>query len=189
MTPMPATPATPTQALTSATLAGGCFWCLEAVFQRVKGVVHVESGYSNGQTPSPSYDDVCGGQTGYAEVVRLTFDPAVITYTQLLTIFLAIHDPTSLNRQGHDEGTQYRSGIYTHDAEQQAQAEAFLRTAQAHYPDPIVTEVVPVERYHCAEAYHQRYFEQHPGVGYCAMVVAPKVHHAQVQFSNWLRAD
>ena len=181
-----AAPATPCLTAT-ATLAGGCFWCLEAVFQRVNGVLAVESGYSNGHTGTPTYEQVCSGTTGYAEVVRITYDPIIITYQQLLTVFMAIHDPTSLNRQGHDEGTQYRSAIYTHDALQQAQAEAFLQEAQAHHGRAIVTEVCPVERYHRAEAYHQRYFEMHPGAGYCAMVVAPKVHHAEMQFGDWLK--
>lgn len=169
-----------------ATLGGGCFWCLEAVFSRVRGVQSVESGYSNGHVLAPTYEEVCSGQTGHAEVVRLTFDPAVITYQQVLTIFMAIHDPCSLNRQGNDVGTQYRSGIYTHDDRQQAAAQALLAAYAAGYARPIVTEVLPVLNYHRAEETHQRYFEHHPGTGYCAFVVAPKVAHFQQQFPNWL---
>lgn len=175
----PSSPAAPPSAsLARATFGGGCFWCIEAVFNRVRGVQRAESGYSNGQDPRPTYETVCSGRTGHAEVVQITYDPAQVSYEQLLDIFFTVHDPTTLNRQGNDVGTQYRSGIYTHD---DAQAQAARRyvdglKAEAVYGDaPITTEILPVHNYHPAEAYHQRYFEHNPFAGYCAFVVAPKV--------------
>jgi peptide-methionine (S)-S-oxide reductase len=159
------------------TLGGGCFWCLEAVYLQVRGVLSVESGYSNGQLSRPSYEAVCSGQTGCVEVVRLKFDPAQISLDEILEIFFLIHDPTTLNRQGHDVGTQYRSGIYT---EGQAQAGAVGRfldalKAQRVGQAPIVTEVLPLADYWPAEAYHQNYYARHPDQGYCVHVVGPKV--------------
>jgi len=172
-----------------ATFAGGCFWCIETVFNQLKGVINAESGYSNGEHPAPAYDDVCTGRTGHAEVVRVRFDPRVVSYTQLLEVFFAIHDPTQLNRQGNDVGTQYRSGIYTHNAQQALQARAILEQLSDTqvYRAPVVTEVAPVRNYHPAEPYHQRYFEQNPGQGYCAVVVAPKVEKFQRTFAELLK--
>jgi peptide-methionine (S)-S-oxide reductase len=158
-----------------ATLGGGCFWCLEAVFEDVEGVVDVESGYAGGSVARPSYRQVCEGTTGHAEVVRIEFDPARISYRELLEIFFSIHDPTTPNRQGNDVGTQYRSAIYVHSAEQRSVAEALIREAQPHYPDPIVTELAEAPTYWRAEDYHQEYFPNNPGQGYCMLVVAPKV--------------
>ena len=161
----------------TATLAGGCFWCLEAVFDETKGVISVESGYSNGHVVNPSYRDVCTGQTGHAEVVRLTFDPAVISFRDILHVFFAIHDPTTLNRQGADVGTQYRSGIYYHDEEQKRVAEEVIGelNAQGIWGRPIVTEVAPLDNFSVAEDYHQEYFARNPYQPYCQAVVAPKV--------------
>ncbi|MBI2734370.1 MAG: peptide-methionine (S)-S-oxide reductase MsrA, partial [Aquabacterium sp.] len=139
-----------------ATFGGGCFWCIETVFNQLRGVIQAESGYSNGAHPNPTYEDVCTGQTGHAEVVRVRFDPRQVSYQQLLEVFFAMHDPTTLNRQGHDVGTQYRSGIYTHNARQAEQARNLideLATSRV-FRDPIVTEVLPVANYHPAEAYH-----------------------------------
>ncbi|MBA5689779.1 peptide-methionine (S)-S-oxide reductase MsrA [Rugamonas apoptosis] len=159
----------------TAVLGGGCFWCLEAVYQEVDGVLHVESGYTGGAQPDPTYEQVCGGATGHAEVVKLEFDPAVIGYRELLEIFFTIHDPTTPNRQGNDVGTQYRSVIYYQSPEQEATARQVI-AAMAHVWDaPIVTELSPAQPYFKAEDYHQDYFRQHPLQGYCAFVVAPKV--------------
>lgn len=172
-----------------ATLGGGCFWCLEAVYERVAGVRSVVSGYAGGHVPSPSYEAVCAGITGHAEVVQLDFDPAVIGYRDLLEIFFTIHDPTTLNRQGPDSGTQYRSAIYTHDAEQQAVATALLAEleADAVFPRPIVTEVTPLDTFWPAESYHQQYFRRHPAQPYCAAVIAPKVAKLRAKWASRLR--
>jgi peptide-methionine (S)-S-oxide reductase len=171
-----------------ATLGGGCFWCLEAVYQQVKGVLHVESGYAGGNTLNPDYESVCSGQTGHAEVVQVAYDSSQINYQQLLEIFFAIHDPTTLNRQGHDVGTQYRSVIYYHDDEQQSVAEQVIaRLERDHIFDaPIVTELSSLPVYYKAEDYHQNYFIQHPHQGYCAFVVSPKVSKFRQQFSGLL---
>ena len=158
-----------------ATLAGGCFWCLEAVFEDVEGVVDVESGYTGGAVDRPTYRQVCEGTTGHAEVVRIEFDLAGITYRELLEIFFSIHDPTTPNRQGNDVGTQYRSAIYVHSAEQRSVAAAVIAEAQAHYRDRIVTEVAEPSPYWRAEDYHQEYFRHNAAQGYCSVVVAPKV--------------
>ncbi|VTS04186.1 peptide-methionine (S)-S-oxide reductase MsrA [Tuwongella immobilis] len=160
-----------------ATLGGGCFWCLEAVFEQVKGVQLVESGYEGGHIDQPSYRQVCGGSTGHAEVVRITFDPTVISFRQLLEIFFVIHDPTTLNRQGADVGTQYRSVIFTHHEEQASVAREVIAALEAEnvYPNPIVTQVVPTTTFFKAEDYHQGYFRSHPYEGYCQVVVSPKV--------------
>ncbi|HEV8688868.1 MAG TPA: peptide-methionine (S)-S-oxide reductase MsrA [Ideonella sp.] len=163
------------------TLAGGCFWCLEAVYEQVRGVVAVESGYSNGHAVDPSYEQVCQGDTGHAEVVKVDFDPAVVSLRELLEVFFSIHDPTTLNRQGNDVGPQYRSGIYTHDEAQATVAREVIAEVNAATGGRVVTELQPVANYSRAEAYHQHYFAQHPGQGYCAVVVAPKVekfHHS-----------
>jgi peptide-methionine (S)-S-oxide reductase len=160
-----------------ATLAGGCFWCLEAVFDELKGVVDVVSGYSGGKRANPSYEEVCTGSTGHAEAVQVTFDPAVVSYRELLEVFFTIHDPTSLNRQGADIGTQYRSALYYHDAEQRETAEAVIQHLEEIkiYQKPFVTEVVPFSAFYPAEAYHQEYFKRNPYQGYCMAVIAPKV--------------
>ena len=166
-------------------LGGGCFWCTEAVFDRVQGVVDVESGYSNGQVARPTYEQVCTGRTGAVEVVKVTFDPSAITLRELLEIFFVIHDPTTLNRQGNDVGTQYRSGIYTtRDDQREVAQDVILEIgASGTYRSPIVTEVVPLADYSTAEAYHQDYFLQHPNQGYCAFVVGPKVEKFQKTFA------
>ena len=170
------------------TLAGGCFWCLEAVYERVDGVVAVESGYSNGQAIDPSYEQVCSGTTGHAEVVRVRFDPARISLREVLEIFFVIHDPTTLNRQGADTGTQYRSGIYFHDAAQQAVAREVLAEVNALHGGRAVTELLPEQNYSRAEDYHQHYFANHPGEGYCAFVVAPKVEKFRKTFAQRIKA-
>ena len=168
-------------------LAGGCFWCTEAVFDRVRGIVDVESGYANGHLDHPSYEDICTGQTGHAEVVKLEFDPAIISLRDVLLIFFGTHDPTTLNRQGNDVGTQYRSGIYTTSDEQAQTASALMQEMrdEGAFDAPIVTELQPIKAYWPAEAYHQDYFAQHPNQGYCAFVVGPKVQKFQKAFAQW----
>jgi peptide-methionine (S)-S-oxide reductase len=160
-----------------ATLGGGCFWCLEAVYDQLKGVEHVESGYAGGHVPNPSYRQVCNGDTGHAEVVQLTFDPQVVSFKDLLDVFFTIHDPTTLNRQGADMGTQYRSVIFYHSPEQQATAQQTIAELSAAkiWGDPIVTEVAPAPTFYEAEDYHQEYFERNGNQPYCRAVVAPKV--------------
>ena len=165
------------------TLGGGCFWCTEAVYERVKGVSAVESGYSNGTTVSPTYEQVCSGRTGHNEVVRVSFDPAQIGLREILEIFFVIHDPTTLNRQGNDSGTQYRSGIYFHSAEQERVAREVLAEVNELHRGRVVTEVLPERNYSKAEDYHQHYFANHPNQGYCAMVVAPKVEKFSKTFA------
>jgi peptide-methionine (S)-S-oxide reductase len=169
------------------TLGGGCFWCTEAVYERVKGVDAVESGYCNGQAVNPSYEQVCGGNTGHAEVVRVRFDPAQISLREVLEIFFVVHDPTTLNRQGNDSGTQYRSGIYFHSAEQQRIASEVLAEVNAFHHGRVVTELQPEENYSKAEAYHQHYFANNPSQGYCAFVVAPKVQKFIKTFASRVR--
>ena len=169
------------------TLGGGCFWCLEAVYEQVDGVVAVESGYSNGQAPNPTYEQVCSGRTGHAEVVRVTFDPARLPLREVLEIFFSIHDPTTLNRQGNDAGTQYRSGIYYHTPEQERVAREVLAEADAAHKGRVVTELEPERSYTRAEAYHQHYFANNPAQGYCAFVVAPKVEKFRKTFATRLR--
>ena len=173
------------------TLGGGCFWCTEAVFVRVKGVLDVESGYCNGHTLKPTYADVCTGETGHNEVVRLVFDPRVISLRELLEIFFVIHDPTTLNRQGHDVGSQYRSVIYFHDGEQEAEARAFISqlTQDKVFNQPIVTELSALPIYYKAEQYHQNYFADHPEQGYCVFVVSPKLEKFRKNFSELLIAN
>ncbi|HVJ59213.1 MAG TPA: peptide-methionine (S)-S-oxide reductase MsrA [Burkholderiaceae bacterium] len=166
-----------------ATLGGGCFWCLEAVYEELEGVVDVESGYSGGAVVNPSYRAVCDGNTGHAEVVRIEFDPAKISYREILEVFFVIHDPTTLNRQGSDVGTQYRSVIFTHSDEQRSVAESVIAEAQAALKGRIVTEVVPAEPYYRAETYHQEYFRHNPAQGYCMFVVAPKVEKFRKTFA------
>ena len=172
-----------------ATLAGGCFWCLEAVYDGLKGVESVESGYMGGRTPNPTYEDVCGGDTGHAEVVRITYDPAVVPFRDLLGVFFVIHDPTTLNRQGNDVGTQYRSAVFYHSPAQKADAEAVIAnlTQAGLFDDPIVTEVAPASTFHEAEKYHQEYFERNPSQPYCQFVVKPKVAKFRKQFVEKLK--
>ena len=162
-----------------ATLAGGCFWCLEAVFEQLRGVEKVESGYSGGHLANPSYQQVCTDTTGHAEVVQVTFDPAVISFREILEIFFGIHDPTTLNRQGADVGTQYRSIILYLNDEQKQIAEKAKAVAQKDWSDPIVTEIVPLKHFYAAEDYHQDYFAKNPTQGYCQLVVNPKVKKFQ----------
>lgn len=167
-----------------ATLGGGCFWCLEAVFERIKGVSSVVSGYSAGQHPQPTYTLICSGKTGHAEVIQITFDSNIISYENLLDVFFAIHDPTSLNRQGADSGTQYRSIILFHDEQQKKEAEAKIaeNNASGTWFKPIVTQVEPLTLFHPAEEYHQHYFTNNPEQGYCQAVVAPKVTKLRKHF-------
>jgi peptide-methionine (S)-S-oxide reductase len=170
------------------TLAGGCFWCVEAVFEQVRGVVDVQSGYSNGHVVDPSYEQVCSGDTGHAEVVRVRFDPARLPLADVLAIFFATHDPTTLNRQGADTGTQYRSGIYWHDESQKPVIERVLAEANEALGGRVVTEVAPLANYSAAEPYHQHYFAQHPNQGYCAAVIGPKVEKFRKVFKDRLVA-
>jgi peptide-methionine (S)-S-oxide reductase len=172
-----------------ATLAGGCFWCLEAVFDELQGVEKVEPGYSGGRVKNPTYREVCTGTTGHAEVVQITFDPQVITFKDLLKVFFTIHDPTTLNRQGADVGTQYRSAIYYHSPEQKAAAEEIIAemTAAKLWDDPIVTEVTPLAEFYPAEDYHRDYYQRNPAQPYCQMVIAPKVAKSRKQFLDKLK--
>ncbi len=170
------------------TLGGGCFWCTEAVYEQVDGVLGVESGYCNGEAHNPSYEQVCGGDTGHVEVVQLRFDDSRITLRELLEIFFSIHDPTTLNRQGNDAGPQYRSGIYLHDEAQRAVAQAVLAEANAAQGGRVVTEIQTRANYWRAEDYHQQYFANHPNAGYCAFVVAPKVEKFRKTFKARLKA-
>jgi peptide-methionine (S)-S-oxide reductase len=169
------------------TLGGGCFWCTEAVYEQVQGVLSVQSGYSNGHVRNPSYEAVCGGDTGHAEVVRVTFDVAEISLRDVLEIFFATHDPTSLNRQGNDVGTQYRSGIYWHTPEQEAAVRAFVAEANKALGGRVVTELDSERNHWPAEAYHQHYFARNPGQGYCATVVGPKVAKFKKTFTRFLK--
>jgi peptide-methionine (S)-S-oxide reductase len=172
----------------TATLGGGCFWCLEAVYLDVDGVTAVESGYAGGAMRDPSYEQVCGGETGHAEVVRVSFDTDRIAYREILQIFFAIHDPTTLNRQGNDVGTQYRSVIFTRSDAQRAVAEAVVDELERQrvFDQPIITEIGPEPEYWPAEAYHQKYFARNPYQGYCMMVVGPKVAKFRKQFAHRL---
>ena len=173
-----------------ATLAGGCFWCLEAVFQQLRGVTKVVTGYAGGTVPNPSYQAVCTGATGHAEVTQITFDPTVVSYGDLLGVFFTIHDPTTLNRQGADEGTQYRSAIFYHSAEQKTQAEGVIKELEAEklWDDPIVTEVVPLEQFYAAEGYHQDYYARNANQPYCRAVIAPKVTKLRTKYFEKLKA-
>ena len=170
------------------TLGGGCFWCLEAVYELVDGVTAVESGYSNGHVMNPSYEQVCGGETGHVEVVKVSFDAERLTLREVLEIFFHIHDPTTRNRQGNDVGTQYRSGIYIENPEQERVAREVLAEANAAHQGKVVTELKPLANYNQAEAYHQHYFARNPGQGYCAFVVAPKVEKFRRTFKARVKA-
>jgi peptide-methionine (S)-S-oxide reductase len=173
-----------------ATLGGGCFWCVEAVLQDLRGVERVESGYAGGSTANPTYRDVCNGNTGHAEVVQITFDPAVISFRDVLGVFFATHDPTTLNRQGADVGTQYRSVIFYHSPEQKRVADELIAELNADntFGRPVVTQVVPFTTFYPAEDYHQNYFRLNPNQGYCQAVIAPKVAKFRKQFPDRLKA-
>jgi peptide-methionine (S)-S-oxide reductase len=174
-----------------ATLGGGCFWCTEAVFGQLRGVERVESGFSGGQTRNPKYRDVCTGGTGHAEVINLTFNPSVISYEELLRIFFTVHDPTTLNRQGHDEGTQYRSVILYHDIAQKETAERVIKDVNDSglWGRPVVTQVVPFEAFYRAEDYHQDYFRKNPSASYCQLVIAPKVAKFRKNYIERLKSS
>ncbi len=171
-----------------ATLAGGCFWCLEAVYEQLVGVEKVVSGYAGGTVSNPSYEQVCTGSTGHAEVVQITFDPEVISFRDLLGVFFTVHDPTTLNRQGADVGSQYRSAIFYHSDEQETIAQEVIRELEAAriWDDPIVTEVTPLADFYAAEDYHQGYFRKNPNQGYCQVVIAPKVAKFRQRYMNRL---
>jgi peptide-methionine (S)-S-oxide reductase len=181
----------PTNAATEvATLAGGCFWCLEAVYDQLRGVVSVESGYMGGTVTNPSYRAVCTGTTGHAEVVQIKYDPAQLSFEDLLNVFFVIHDPTTLNRQGNDVGTQYRSAVYYHTPEQKATAEKVIKALneERRWNNPIVTEVTPASTFYIAEDYHQEYFANNPTQPYCQVVVAPKVAKFRKYYMEKLKA-
>lgn len=172
-----------------ATLGGGCFWCLEAVYDALKGVISVESGYMGGNNPDPTYEQVCSGRSGHAEVVQITFDPALVSLREILEVFFVIHDPTTLNQQGNDSGTQYRSAIFYHTPQQQAAAQAVIASLSAAglWRNPVVTEVTPATAFYIAEDYHQEYYARNPRAGYCVAVVAPKVAKFRKQFLSKLK--
>jgi peptide-methionine (S)-S-oxide reductase len=172
-----------------ATLGGGCFWCLEAAFEQIEGVLKSESGYSGGTDKEPTYEQVCTGTTGHAEVVQVTFDPTVISYKEILEIFFAIHDPTTLNRQGADVGTQYRSAIFYHSKKQKETAEQVINRFEANkvWNHPIVTQVEPFKRFYKAEDYHKQYFDRNPQAGYCRVVIAPKIAKLRKKYSEKLK--
>lgn len=173
-----------------ATLGGGCFWCLEAVYDQLKGVTDVVSGYSGGHVPNPTYEAVCGKQTGHAEVIQVTYDADVISFRDILNVFFTIHDPTTLNRQGNDVGPQYRSAIYYHSPEQKEIAEQTIAELdqQGLWGNPIVTEVTALDNFYIAEAYHQEYFARNPYQGYCQMIIAPKVAKFRKHYMEQLKA-
>lgn len=176
-------------ALETATLAGGCFWCVEAVLSVIDGVHSVTPGYTGGNTPEPSYEEVCTGSTGHAEAVQIVFDPTRIPYRTILEIFFSAHDPTSVNRQGPDTGTQYRSAIFYHNDEQEAVASGLieeLNKAQL-WPKPIVTELAPLDTFYPAEDYHQQYFSRHPDQAYCQMMISPKLSKLRQQWADWVK--
>ena len=170
-----------------AVFGGGCFWCTEASFQDLKGVARAVPGYAGGSVPSPSYQQVCTGMTGHAEVVQVEFDPSVISYETLLKVFFTVHDPTQLNRQGNDVGTQYRSVIYTTSEEQKQAAEAFIAEINPEFDGGIVTEVAPLDTFYEAEDYHHDYFKKNPNAGYCAVIISPKVAKLRKQFADLLK--
>jgi methionine-S-sulfoxide reductase len=170
-----------------ATFGGGCFWCTEAIFSEVAGVLDVCSGYSGGHVDKPTYEQVCSGTTGHAEVIQLTFDPEVVSYADLVRLHLSSHDPTTLNRQGADHGPQYRSVIFTHDEGQAAAAEAVIADMQALFSAPIVTQIQPFTAFYQAETYHQDYYENNPAAGYCRLIITPKLDKFRAQFAEKLR--
>jgi peptide-methionine (S)-S-oxide reductase len=172
-----------------ATLGGGCFWCTEAVVQRLKGAIKVEPGYANGLIPNPTYEIVCSGVSGYVEVAQVTFDADILSYHDLLEVFMTSHDPTSLNRQGADAGTQYRSGIYYHNEEQKKVAEDIFQELAPAFSKPIVTELEPLNNYYSAENYHHNYYNQNQYAGYCVAVIEPKVAKLRAKYANMLSKD
>jgi len=173
----------------TAVLGGGCFWCLDAAYSRTKGVKNVTVGYAGGKTENPDYDDVSGGNTGHAEIVQIEFDPSMITYEDILGIFFTIHDPTTLNRQGHDVGTQYRSVIFYLNDEQKKAAEKVIKTItdEKYYDDPIVTQLLPLEKFYAAEDYHQDYFDKNPEQAYCQLVIMPKLVKFKAKFKKFYK--
>lgn len=175
--------------MTTYVLAGGCFWCLDAVYRRLKGVSKVTSGYTGGAIPYPSYDQVSLGSTGHAEAVEITFDETVIPSGTILDLFFLIHDPTTKDRQGHDIGTQYRSAMFFADETQEKGFEAALERAQAHWDNPIVTQVAPLTDFYPAEDYHQDYFNNNPGNGYCSVVIEPKIVKARAAYTQWFKEE
>jgi peptide-methionine (S)-S-oxide reductase len=172
-----------------ATLGGGCFWCIEAAFDEIRGVINVESGYSGGATPSPTYEQVCTGTTGHAEVVQVTFDPDTVSFKEILEIFFTAHDPTTMNRQGADVGTQYRSAIFYHNEKQKQTAEQIIAELDAAkvWDSPIVTQFEPFRKFYKAEDYHRRYFSRHPEAGYCRVVIAPKIAKLRKKYREKLK--
>ncbi|MFH5884174.1 peptide-methionine (S)-S-oxide reductase MsrA [Halalkalibaculum sp. DA3122] len=174
-----------------ATLGAGCFWCVEAVFEELKGVKHVEAGYAGGEEQNPTYKQVASGNTGHAEVARIVYDPEVISFDQLLTVFWHTHNPTTLNRQGPDVGPQYRSAIFYHNEEQKKIAEQSMEEVDRSdlWEDPIVTEISPVKNYTTAENYHQNYYENNPNAGYCQVIIAPKLKKFRTEFSHMLKEN
>ena len=177
--------------LQQATFGGGCFWCTEAVFQRLNGVGSVVSGYAGGEVRNPSYEQVCSGSTGHAEVIQITFDPTVISFTELLEVFFGTHDPTTLNRQGNDAGTQYRSVIFSQDEEQHRLANQFKANlnASGEFSDPVVTEISPLTQFHPAEDYHQNYYRLNAGQPYCNAIIRPKLEKLENSFSEKLESE
>jgi peptide-methionine (S)-S-oxide reductase len=173
--------------MTTYVLAGGCFWCLDAVYRRLKGVREVVSGYSGGDTDNPTYEQVSAGDTGHAEVVQITFDESVIPAEVILDLFFLIHDPTTLNRQGHDVGTQYRSAMYFSDAAQKEAFDAAAERSKQHWTDPLTTEIEPLDTFYPAEDYHQDYFNNNPGNGYCSIVITPKIIKARSAYTTWFK--
>ncbi|WP_063374458.1 peptide-methionine (S)-S-oxide reductase MsrA [Pseudoalteromonas luteoviolacea] len=169
-----------------ATFGGGCFWCIDAAFRKVKGIDKVVSGYSGGETLDPTYKEICTGMSGHAEVVQLEFDPNVVSYNTLLAMFFALHDPTQLNRQGNDVGTQYRSVIFYHSDEQMAQAKQVISEIKERFQDPVVTELSAIGAFYDAEQYHQDYFNENPNQGYCSIMIAPKVAKFEQNFADYL---
>lgn len=176
-----------TTGLETATLGGGCFWCIEPIFQDLKGVVGVRSGYTGGRVKNPTYKDICTGMTGHAEVIEVAFNPAEISYREILDIFFTVHDPTTLNRQGNDTGTQYRSVVYYHTPEQKNEAETAKAAAAELWDDPIVTEIAPLETFYVAENYHQNYYNTNPYQPYCSIVITPKVKKFREKFKAKLK--
>ncbi len=174
-----------------ATFGGGCFWCVEAIFDNLKGVQSVDSGYAGGSTPDPTYQEVCSGESGHAEVVQITYDPKVVTYEKLLEVFFKTHDPTTLNSQGADHGTQYRSSVFYHDDEQRATAERIKKALDESgaFKNPIVTEIVPATTFFPAEDYHQDYFRNNPNAGYCQFAIRPKLDKFKKVFADSLKTD
>jgi len=175
--------------MTTYVLAGGCFWCIDAVYRRLKGVTNVVSGYTGGTLADPTYEQVSTSTTGHAEAVQVTFDEAIIPANDILDIFFLVHDPTTLNRQGNDVGAQYRSAMFYNGPEQKAAFKAAMERAQQHWPDPIVTQLVPLDIFYPAEDEHQDYFNQHPGSGYCQIVIAPKIIKARAAYTKWFKEE